>query len=152
MGQAVKSSSLARVMAFMMWCILSITKPTISKRLFSQNSISIRRLGVNMVFDYVDMEKSDHLYYQNALGFMTYMPNSYNNNLGNANNTIYYYDKSIDFYASGKTLFTKAEFSQTFTGQNSAIVFGAKSIWTSLSDAPQSNTIIRFGDNKGARE
>ncbi|MGL2823960.1 vacuolating cytotoxin domain-containing protein [Helicobacter pylori] len=120
------------------------------QEVFSQNSISIRRLGVSMVFDYVDMEKSDHLYYKNALGFMTYMPNSYNNNLGNANNTIYYYDKSIDFYASGKTLFTKAEFSQTFTGQNSAIVFGAKSIWTSLSDAPQSNTIIRFGDNKGA--
>ncbi len=120
------------------------------QEVFSQNSISIRRLGVGMVFDYVDMEKSDHLYYQNALGFMTYMPNSYNNNLGNANNTIYYYDKSIDFYASGKTLFTKAEFSQTFTGQNSAIVFGAKSIWTSASDAPQSNTIIRFGDNKGA--
>ncbi|WP_121286150.1 vacuolating cytotoxin domain-containing protein [Helicobacter pylori] len=120
------------------------------QEVFSQNSISIRRLGVGMVFDYVDMEKSDHLYYQNALGFMTYMPNSYNNNLGNANNTIYYYDNSIDFYASGKTLFTKAEFSQTFTGQNSAIVFGAKSIWTSLSDAPQSNTIIRFGDNKGA--
>ncbi|WP_033587586.1 immunomodulatory autotransporter protein ImaA [Helicobacter pylori] len=120
------------------------------QEVFSQNSISIRRLGVSMVFDYMDMEKSDHLYYQNVLGFMTYMPNSYNNNLGNANNTIYYYDKSIDFYASGKTLFTKAEFSQTFTGQNSAIVFGAKSIWTSLSDAPQSNTIIRFGDNKGA--
>ncbi len=120
------------------------------QEVFSQNSISIRRLGVSMVFDYMDMEKSDHLYYQNALGFMTYMPNSYNNNLGNANNTIYYYDKSIDFYASGKTLFTKAEFSQTFTGQNSAIVFGAKSIWTSLSDAPQSNAIIRFGDNKGA--
>lgn len=120
------------------------------QEVFSPNSISIRRLGVSMVFDYVDMEKSDHLYYQNALGFMTYMPNSYNNNLGNSNNTIYYYDKSIDFYASGKTLFTKAEFSQTFTGQNSAIVFGAKSIWTSLSDAPQSNTIIRFGDNKGA--
>ncbi|MFP6147617.1 immunomodulatory autotransporter protein ImaA [Helicobacter pylori] len=120
------------------------------QEVFSPNSISIRRLGVSMVFDYVDMEKSDHLYYQNALGFMTYMPNSYNNNLGNANNTIYYYDKSIDFYASGKTLFTKAEFSQTFTGQNSAIVFGAKSIWTSLSDAPQSNAIIRFGDNKGA--
>ncbi|GAA9342354.1 immunomodulatory autotransporter protein ImaA [Helicobacter pylori] len=120
------------------------------QEIFSQNSISIRRLGVGMVFDYVDMEKSDHLYYQNAFGFMTYMPNSYNNNLGNANNTIYYYDNSIDFYASGKTLFTKAEFSQTFTGQNSAIVFGAKNIWTSLSDAPQSNTIIRFGDNKGA--
>ncbi|WP_208364864.1 vacuolating cytotoxin domain-containing protein [Helicobacter pylori] len=120
------------------------------QEVFSQNSISIRRLGVSMVFDYVDMEKSDHLYYQNALGFMTYMPNSYNNNLGNANNTIYYYDNSIDFYASGKTLFTKAEFSQTFTGQNSAIVFGAKSIWTNASDAPQSNTIIRFGDNKGA--
>ncbi|WP_187937345.1 immunomodulatory autotransporter protein ImaA [Helicobacter pylori] len=120
------------------------------QEVFSQNSISIRRLGVSMVFDYMDMEKSDHLYYQNALGFMTYMPNSYNNNLGNANNTIYYYDKSIDFYASGKTLFTKAEFSQTFTGQNSAIVFGAKNIWTSLSDAPQSNAIIRFGDNKGA--
>ncbi len=120
------------------------------QEIFSQNSISIRRLGVGMVFDYVDMEKSDHLYYQNALGFMTYMPNSYNNNLGNANNTIYYYDNSIDFYASGKTLFTKAEFSQTFTGQNSAIVFGAKSIWTNASDAPQSNTIIRFGDNKGA--
>ncbi len=120
------------------------------QEVFSPNSISIRRLGVSMVFDYVDMEKSDHLYYQNALGFMTYMPNSYNNNLGNSNNTIYYYDKSIDFYASGKTLFTKAEFSQTFTGQNSAIVFGAKSIWTSVSDAPQSNTIIRFGDNKGA--
>ncbi len=120
------------------------------QEVFSQNSISIRRLGVGMVFDYVDMEKSDHLYYQNALGFMTYMPNSYNNNLGNANNTIYYYDNSIDFYASGKTLFTKAEFSQTFTGQNSAIVFGAKSIWTNASDAPQSNTIIRFGDNKGA--
>ncbi|WQY75759.1 vacuolating cytotoxin domain-containing protein [Helicobacter pylori] len=120
------------------------------QEIFSQNSISIRRLGVSMVFDYVDMEKSDHLYYKNAFGFMTYMPNSYNNNLGNANNTIYYYDNSIDFYASGKTLFTKAEFSQTFTGQNSAIVFGAKSIWTSLSDAPQSNTIIRFGDNKGA--
>ncbi|MCQ2867392.1 vacuolating cytotoxin domain-containing protein [Helicobacter pylori] len=120
------------------------------QEIFSPNSISIRRLGVGMVFDYVDMEKSDHLYYQNALGFMTYMPNSYNNNLGNSNNTIYYYDNSIDFYASGKTLFTKAEFSQTFTGQNSAIVFGAKSIWTSLSDAPQSNAIIRFGDNKGA--
>ncbi|GAA7699955.1 immunomodulatory autotransporter protein ImaA [Helicobacter pylori] len=120
------------------------------QEIFSQNSISIRRLGVSMVFDYVDMEKSDHLYYQNALGFMTYMPNSYNNNLGNANNTIYYYDNSIDFYASGKTLFTKAEFSQTFTGQNSAIVFGAKSIWTNASDAPQSNVIIRFGDNKGA--
>ncbi|WRB39257.1 vacuolating cytotoxin domain-containing protein [Helicobacter pylori] len=117
---------------------------------FSPNSISIRRLGVGMVFDYMDMEKSDHLYYKDVVGFMTYMPNSYNNNLGNSNNTIYYYDKSIDFYASGKTLFTKAEFSQTFTGQNSAIVFGAKSIWTSLSDAPQSNTIIRFGDNKGA--
>ncbi|WQZ43270.1 vacuolating cytotoxin domain-containing protein [Helicobacter pylori] len=120
------------------------------QEIFSQNSISIRRLGVGMVFDYMDMEKSDHLYYQNALGFMTYMPNSYNNNLGNSNNTIYYYDNSIDFYASGKTLFTKAEFSQTFTGQNSAIVFGAKSIWTNASDAPQSNTIIRFGDNKGA--
>lgn len=120
------------------------------QEIFSQNSISIRRLGVDMVFDYMDMEKSDHLYYQNALGFMTYMPNSYNNNLGNSNNTIYYYDNSIDFYASGKTLFTKAEFSQTFTGQNSAIVFGAKSIWTNASDAPQSNTIIRFGDNKGA--
>ncbi|WP_305860722.1 immunomodulatory autotransporter protein ImaA [Helicobacter pylori] len=117
---------------------------------FSQNSISIRRLGVSMVFDYMDMEKSDHLYYKDVVGFMTYMPNSYNNNLGNANNTIYYYDNSIDFYASGKTLFTKAEFSQTFTGQNSAIVFGAKSIWTSASDAPQSNVIIRFGDNKGA--
>ncbi|GAA7372780.1 immunomodulatory autotransporter protein ImaA [Helicobacter pylori] len=120
------------------------------QEVFSQNSISIRRLGVSMVFDYVDMEKSDHLYYQNALGFMTYMPNSYNNNLGNANNTIYYYDNSIDFYASGKSLFTKAEFSQTFTGQNSAIVFGAKNIWTNASDAPQSNAIIRFGDNKGA--
>ncbi|WQS71966.1 vacuolating cytotoxin domain-containing protein [Helicobacter pylori] len=120
------------------------------QEVFSQNSISIRRLGVGMVFDYVDMEKSDHLYYKDVVGFMTYMPNSYNNNLGNANNTIYYYDNSIDFYASGKTLFTKAEFSQTFTGQNSAIVFGAKSIWTSLSDAPQSNAIIRFGDNKGA--
>ncbi|PUD18941.1 toxin [Helicobacter pylori] len=120
------------------------------QEIFSPNSISIRRLGVGMVFDYVDMEKSDHLYYQNALGFMTYMPNSYNNNLGNANNTIYYYDNSIDFYASGKTLFTKAEFSQTFTGQNSAIVFGAKNIWTNASDAPQSNAIIRFGDNKGA--
>ncbi|PUD39820.1 toxin [Helicobacter pylori] len=120
------------------------------QEVFSPNSISIRRLGVGMVFDYVDMEKSDHLYYQNALGFMTYMPNSYNNNLGNPNNTIYYYDNSIDFYASGKTLFTKAEFSQTFTGQNSAIVFGAKNIWTSVSDEPQSNVIIRFGDNKGA--
>ncbi|GAA6826991.1 immunomodulatory autotransporter protein ImaA [Helicobacter pylori] len=120
------------------------------QEIFSQNSISIQRLGVGMVFDYMDMEKSDHLYYQNTLGFMTYMPNSYNNNLGNSNNTIYYYDNSIDFYASGKTLFTKAEFSQTFTGQNSAIVFGAKSIWTNASDAPQSNTIIRFGDNKGA--
>ncbi len=120
------------------------------QEIFSPNSISIRRLGVGMVFDYMDMEKSDHLYYQNALGFMTYMPNSYNNNLGNSNNTIYYYDKSIDFYASGRTLFTKAEFSQTFTGQNSAIVFGAKNIWTNASDAPQSNTIIRFGDNKGA--
>ncbi|GAA9329545.1 immunomodulatory autotransporter protein ImaA [Helicobacter pylori] len=120
------------------------------QEIFSQNSISIRRLGVGMVFDYMDMEKSDHLYYQNALGFMTYMPNSYNNNLGNSNNTIYYYDNSIDFYASGKTLFTKAEFSQTFTGQNSAIVFGAKNIWTNASDAPQSNAIIRFGDNKGA--
>ncbi|GAA9529658.1 immunomodulatory autotransporter protein ImaA [Helicobacter pylori] len=120
------------------------------QEVFSPNSISIRRLGVGMVFDYVDMEKSDHLYYQNALGFMTYMPNSYNNNLGNPNNTIYYYDNSIDFYASGKTLFTKAEFSQTLTGQNSAIVFGAKNIWTSVSDAPQSNVIIRFGDNKGA--
>ncbi|WP_154499779.1 vacuolating cytotoxin domain-containing protein [Helicobacter pylori] len=120
------------------------------QEIFSPNSISIRRLGVGMVFDYMDMEKSNHLYYQNALGFMTYMPNSYNNNLGNSNNTIYYYDNSIDFYASGKTLFTKAEFSQTFTGQNSAIVFGAKSIWTNASDAPQSNTIIRFGDNKGA--
>ncbi|TPH80553.1 toxin [Helicobacter pylori] len=120
------------------------------QEIFSPNSISIRRLGVGMVFDYMDMEKSDHLYYQNALGFMTYMPNSYNNNLGNSNNTIYYYDNSIDFYASGKTLLTKAEFSQTFTGQNSAIVFGAKSIWTDASDAPQSNAIIRFGDNKGA--
>ncbi|WRC67653.1 vacuolating cytotoxin domain-containing protein [Helicobacter pylori] len=120
------------------------------QEIFSQNSISIRRLGVGMVFDYMNMEKSDHLHYQNVLGFMTYMPNSYNNNLGNSNNTIYYYDNSIDFYASGKTLFTKAEFSQTFTGQNSAIVFGAKSIWTNASDAPQSNTIIRFGDNKGA--
>ncbi len=120
------------------------------QEIFSPNSISIRRLGVGMVFDYMDMEKSDHLYYQNALGFMTYMPNSYNNNLGNSNNTIYYYDNSIDFYASGKTLFTKAEFSQTFTGQNSAIVFGAKNIWTNASDAPQSNAIIRFGDNKGA--
>ncbi|WP_305865230.1 immunomodulatory autotransporter protein ImaA [Helicobacter pylori] len=120
------------------------------QEIFSPNSISIRRLGVGMVFDYVDMEKSDHLYYKDVVGFMTYMPNSYNNNLGNANNTIYYYDNSIDFYASGKTSFTKAEFSQTFTGQNSAIVFGAKSIWTSVSDAPQSNTIIRFGDNKGA--
>ncbi|UOS04164.1 vacuolating cytotoxin domain-containing protein [Helicobacter pylori] len=120
------------------------------QEIFSPNSISIRRLGVGMVFDYMDMEKSDHLYYKNALGFMTYMPNSYNNNLGNSNNTIYYYDNSIDFYASGKTLFTKAEFSQTFTGQNSAIVFGAKNIWTNASDAPQSNTIIRFGDNKGA--
>lgn len=120
------------------------------QEVFSPNSISIRRLGVGMVFDYVDMEKSDRLYYQNALGFMTYMPNSYNNNLGNPNNTIYYYDNSIDFYASGKTLFTKAEFSQTFTGQNSAIVFGAKNIWTNVSDAPQSNVIIRFGDNKGA--
>ncbi len=117
---------------------------------FSQNSISIRRLGVGMVFDYMDMEKSDRLYYKDVAGFMTYMPNSYNNNLGNSNNTIYYYDNSIDFYASGKSLFTKAEFSQTFTGQNSAIVFGAKSIWTNASDAPQSNTIIRFGDNKGA--
>ncbi|MCQ2862658.1 vacuolating cytotoxin domain-containing protein [Helicobacter pylori] len=120
------------------------------QEVFSPNSISIRRLGVGMVFDYVDMEKSDHLYYKDVVGFMTYMPNSYNNNLGNANNTIYYYDNSIDFYASGKTLFTKAEFSQTFTGQNSAIVFGAKSIWTNASDAPQSNVIIRFGDNKGA--
>ncbi|WQW74024.1 vacuolating cytotoxin domain-containing protein [Helicobacter pylori] len=120
------------------------------QEVFSQNSISIRRLGVSMVFDYVDMEKSDHLYYKDIVGFMTYMPNSYNNNLGNANNTIYYYDKSIDFYASGKTLFTKAEFSQTFTGQNNAIVFGAKNIWTDASDAPQSNAIIRFGDNKGA--
>ncbi len=120
------------------------------QEVFSPNSISIQRLGVGMVFDYVDMEKSDHLYYKDVVGFMTYMPNSYNNNLGNSNNTIYYYDKSIDFYASGKTLFTKAEFSQTFTGQNSAIVFGAKNIWTSVSDAPQSNAIIRFGDNKGA--
>lgn len=120
------------------------------QEIFSPNSISIRRLGVSMVFDYVDMEKSDHLYYKDVVGFMTYMPNNYNNNLGNANNTIYYYDNSIDFYASGKTLSTKAEFSQTFTGQNSAIVFGAKSIWTNASDAPQSNTIIRFGDNKGA--
>ncbi len=120
------------------------------QEVFSPNSISIRRLGVSMVFDYVDMEKSDHLYYKDIVGFMTYMPNSYNNNLGNANNTIYYYDNSIDFYASGKTLFTKAEFSQTFTGQNSAIVFGAKNIWTDASDVPQSNAIIRFGDNKGA--
>ncbi|WQZ75577.1 vacuolating cytotoxin domain-containing protein [Helicobacter pylori] len=120
------------------------------QEIFSPNSISIRRLGVSMVFDYMDMEKSDHLYYKDVVGFMTYMPNSYNNNLGNANNTIYYYDNSIDFYASGKTLFTKAEFSQTFTGQNSAIVFGAKNIWTNASDVPQSNVIIRFGDNKGA--
>ncbi|GAA8332687.1 immunomodulatory autotransporter protein ImaA [Helicobacter pylori] len=120
------------------------------QEIFSPNSISVRRLGVGMVFDYMDMEKSDHLYYKDVVGFMTYMPNSYNNNLGNSNNTIYYYDKSIDFYASGKTLFTKAEFSQTFTGQNSTIVFGAKSIWTNASDAPQSNAIIRFGDNKGA--
>ncbi|WP_324659772.1 immunomodulatory autotransporter protein ImaA [Helicobacter pylori] len=120
------------------------------QEIFSPNSISIRRLGVGMVFDYMDMEKSDRLYYKDIAGFMTYMPNSYNNNLGNSNNTIYYYDNSIDFYASGKTLFTKAEFYQTFTGQNSAIVFGAKSIWTNASDAPQSNTIIRFGDNKGA--
>ncbi|WP_187850974.1 vacuolating cytotoxin domain-containing protein [Helicobacter pylori] len=117
---------------------------------FSPNSISIRRLGVGMVFDYVDMEKSDHLYYKDVVGFMTYKPNSYNNNLGNSNNTIYYYDKSIDFYASGKTLFNKEEFSQIFTGQNSAIVFGAKNIWTNASDVPQSNAIIRFGDNKGA--
>ncbi|GAA8317266.1 immunomodulatory autotransporter protein ImaA [Helicobacter pylori] len=120
------------------------------QEIFSPNSISIRRLGVGMVFDYMDMEKSDHLYYKDVAGFMTYMPNSYNNNLGNSNNTIYYYDNSINFYASGKTLFTKAEFSQTFTGQNSAIVFGAKSIWTNASDAPQSNATIRFGDNKGA--
>ncbi len=120
------------------------------QEVFSQNSISIRRLGVGMVFDYMDMEKSDHLYYKDVVGFMTYMPNSYNNNLGNSNNTIYYYDKSIDFYASGKASFTKAGFSQTFTGQNSAIVFGAKNIWTNASDAPQSNAIIRFGDNKGA--
>ncbi|MFP6120669.1 immunomodulatory autotransporter protein ImaA [Helicobacter pylori] len=120
------------------------------QEIFLPNSISIRRLGVGMVFDYMDMEKSDHLYYKDVVGFMTYMPNSYNNNLGNSNNTIYYYDNSIDFYASGKTLFTKAEFSQTFTGQNSAIVFGAKSIWTNASDVPQSNAIIRFGDNKGA--
>ncbi|GAA7630527.1 immunomodulatory autotransporter protein ImaA [Helicobacter pylori] len=120
------------------------------QEIFSPNSISVRRLGVGMVFDYMDMEKSDHLYYKDVVGFMTYMPNSYNNNLGNSNNTIYYYDNSIDFYASGKTLFTKAEFSQTFTGQNSAIVFGAKSIWTDASDAPQSDAIIRFGDNKGA--
>ncbi|UOS36637.1 vacuolating cytotoxin domain-containing protein [Helicobacter pylori] len=120
------------------------------QEIFSPNSISIRRLGVGMVFDYMDMEKSDHLYYKDVAGFMTYMPNSYNNNLGDSNNTIYYYDNSIDFYASGKTLFTKAEFSQTFTGQNSAIVFGAKNIWTNASDVPQSNTIIRFGDNKGA--
>ncbi|WP_100952844.1 vacuolating cytotoxin domain-containing protein [Helicobacter pylori] len=120
------------------------------QEIFSPNSISVRRLGVGMVFDYMDMEKSDHLYYRDVVGFMTYMPNSYNNNLGNSNNTIYYYDNSIDFYASGKTLFTKAEFSQTFTGQNSAIVFGAKNIWTNASDAPQSNVIIRFGDNKGA--
>ncbi|KNE08815.1 vacuolating cytotoxin domain-containing protein [Helicobacter pylori] len=120
------------------------------QEIFSPNSISVRRLGVGMVFDYTDMEKSDHLYYKDVVGFMTYMPNSYNNNLGNSNNTIYYYDNSIDFYASGKTLFTKAEFSQTFTGQNSAIVFGAKNIWTDASDAPQSNAIIRFGDNKGA--
>ncbi|WRB58968.1 vacuolating cytotoxin domain-containing protein [Helicobacter pylori] len=120
------------------------------QEIFSPNSISIRRLGVGMVFDYMDMEKSDRLYYKDVAGFMTYMPNSYNNNLGNSNNTIYYYDNSIDFYASGKTLFTKAEFSQTFTGQNSAIVFGAKNIWTNASDAPQSNAIIRFGDNKGA--
>ncbi|WP_367971748.1 immunomodulatory autotransporter protein ImaA [Helicobacter acinonychis] len=117
---------------------------------FSPNSISIRRLGVGMVFDYMDMEESDHLYSKSVVGFMTYIPNSYNNNLGNTNNTIYYYDNSIDFYASGKTSFTKADFSQIFTGQNSAIVFGAKNIWTSASDAPQSNTIIRFGDNKGA--
>ncbi len=120
------------------------------QEIFSQNSISIRRLGVGMVFDYMDMEKSDHLYYKDVAGFMTYMPNSYNNNLGNSNNTIYYYDNSIDFYASGKTLFTKAEFSQMFTGQNSTIVFGAKNMWTNASDAPQSNAIIRFGDNKGA--
>ncbi|WP_000713687.1 vacuolating cytotoxin domain-containing protein [Helicobacter pylori] len=120
------------------------------QEIFSPNSISIQRLGVGMVFDYMDMEKSDHLYYKDVVGFMTYMPNSYNNNLGNSNNTIYYYDKSIDFYASGKTLFTKAEFSQTFTGQNSTIVFGAKNIWTDASDVPQSNAIIRFGDNKGA--
>ncbi|WP_120866210.1 vacuolating cytotoxin domain-containing protein [Helicobacter pylori] len=120
------------------------------QEIFSQNSISIRRLGVGMVFDYMDMEKPDHLYYKDVVGFMTYMPNNYNNNLGNSNNTIYYYDKSIDFYASGKTLFTKVEFSQTFTGQNSTIVFGAKNIWTNASDAPQSNAIIRFGDNKGA--
>ncbi|WP_187924593.1 vacuolating cytotoxin domain-containing protein [Helicobacter pylori] len=120
------------------------------QEVFSPNSISIRRLGVGMVFDYVDMEKSDRLYYKDVVGFMTYMPNSYNNNLGNPNNTIYYYDNSIDFYASGKTLFTKAEFSQKFTGQNSTIVFGAKNIWTNASDAPQSNVIIRFGDNKGA--
>ncbi len=120
------------------------------QEVFSQNSISIRRLGVGMVFDYMDMEKSDRLYYKDVAGFMTHMPNSYNNNLGNLNNTIYYYDKSIDFYASGKTSFTKAGFSQTFTGQNSTIVFGAKNIWTNASDAPQSNAIIRFGDNKGA--
>lgn len=41
---------------------------------------------------------------------MIYMFNSYNNNLGNVNNIIYYYDKSIDFYVSGKILFIKVEF------------------------------------------
>lgn len=62
------------------------------------------------MFDYVDMEKLDYLYYKDVVGFMIYMFNSYNNNLGNVNNIIYYYDNSIDFYVSGKILFIKVEF------------------------------------------
>ncbi|AFI05474.1 vacuolating cytotoxin domain-containing protein [Helicobacter cetorum] len=113
---------------------------------FSQNSISIRRLGVDMVFYHENMEDPKHVDFQNILGFMTYIPKSYNNNLGNhQNDVIYYYDKSINFYTS-----SAKSFSQIFTGQNSAIVFGAKQLWTNASDAPQSDVVIRFGDNKGA--
>ncbi|WP_043902805.1 vacuolating cytotoxin domain-containing protein [Helicobacter cetorum] len=113
---------------------------------FSQNSISIKRLGVPMQFSSVNMEDPSNLYYKNILGFQTYIPKSYDNNLAsNQNNVIYYYQDTIDFYAS-----SAESFSQKFTGQNTAIVFGAKDIWTNASDAPQSNTIISFGDNKGA--
>ncbi|WP_104748392.1 vacuolating cytotoxin domain-containing protein [Helicobacter cetorum] len=113
---------------------------------FSQNSISIKRLGVPMQYTSVNMEDPSNLYYKDILGFQTYIPKSYNNNLAsNQNNVIYYYQDTIDFYAS-----SAESFSQKFIGQNTAIVFGAKELWTNASDAPESNTIISFGDNKGA--